>query len=261
MIVGADRSIEFACSMSRDEVDLCGLAISRLGLGDSIAEINKRVDLAGGGYGCFVNAHTLTEATKHDALRDALGGATFRFADGTPLLWLSRAKNRPIASRVCGPDVMTTVLEQRGDLIHGFLGGSPGCAERIATRFGIRSVSYSPPMRPFSRDAAREDWDQLLQRADTPPRLVWVGLGAPKQEQWMAAIAPSAPTTLFLGVGAAFDFLAGLKPRAPRVLQHIGLEWAYRLATEPRRLWKRYLTTNARFVGLAWNDVRSMQAE
>jgi N-acetylglucosaminyldiphosphoundecaprenol N-acetyl-beta-D-mannosaminyltransferase len=87
--------------------------------------------------------------------------------------------------------------------------------------------------------------------------MIWVGLGAPKQERWIATVSRVAPAVMFFGVGAAFDFLAARKPRAPRVLQHFGLEWTHRLASEPRRMWKRYLVANARFARLVVDEITS----
>src|SRR5690606_3404833 len=92
-----------------------------------------------------------------------------------------------------------------------------------------------------------------------PPRIVWVGLGAPKQELWLRSVSPLAPQTLFLGVGAAFDFLSLAKVRAPLLMQRLGLEWMHRLAHEPKRLWKRYLLTNSRFVSLAVRELMALQ--
>jgi N-acetylglucosaminyldiphosphoundecaprenol N-acetyl-beta-D-mannosaminyltransferase len=113
-------------------------------------------------------------------------------------------------------------------------------------------VSYSPPYRPFSKENAREDWETFLARAKAAgverPRWVWVGLGAPKQEKWMEAVAEIAPDTLFFGVGAAFDFLAGTKARAPEWMRKSGLEWLHRFGSEPGRLWKRYLVTHSLFL-------------
>ncbi|MBV8757227.1 MAG: WecB/TagA/CpsF family glycosyltransferase [Deltaproteobacteria bacterium] len=237
--------------------DLLGLDISRLGLDEAVAVCRARIKHQRGGYACFVNAHTATLAIEDSSVRAALNDATFRFADGMPLLWLAKLKRTPVTTRVAGPDFMRCMLESEPRITHGFIGGEPGRGEAIARRFGVHAVSYSPPMREFSEANALEDWRKLTAScADgCPPAIVWVGLGAPKQERWAHAIAARAPQTMFFAVGAAFEFLSGNIARAPAVMQRNGLEWAYRLAIEPRRLWRRYLSTNTRFVALAIRDL------
>jgi N-acetylglucosaminyldiphosphoundecaprenol N-acetyl-beta-D-mannosaminyltransferase len=112
---------------------------------------------------------------------------------------------------------------------------------------GLRIVGgYSPPHRPLTDD---EQAAIVAEINDATPDVVWVGIGVPKQEKWMAALRPHLEAPVLIGVGAAFDFHAGLVPQAPPWLQRAGLEWAYRLAHEPRRLWRRYLRYNPRFVG------------
>ncbi|HMG24218.1 MAG TPA: WecB/TagA/CpsF family glycosyltransferase [Kofleriaceae bacterium] len=238
-------------------VALGELEVSQLGLDDALAACEDRAARGAGGSACFVNVHTLTEASRDADLRDALQAASFLFADGLPLVWLARAKRSPIATRVCGPDFMTAMLHRQRARVHGLIGASPEVTAAVAARHGIQAVTHSPPVRPFSGRHALDDWRAFVERCPDrqPPQLVWVGLGAPKQERWMAAVSRVAPDVMFFGVGAAFDFLAGRKPRAPRVLQRLGLEWAHRLASEPRRLWKRYLVQHARFARLVAKEL------
>jgi N-acetylglucosaminyldiphosphoundecaprenol N-acetyl-beta-D-mannosaminyltransferase len=238
-------------------VALGELEVSRLGLDAALAACEERVARGAGGSACFVNVHTLTEASRDPRLREALRAASFLFADGIPLVWLARAKRAPIATRVCGPDFMDAMLRRQGARVHGLIGASPEVTGAVAARYGIQAIAHSPPMRPFSEAHALEDWQAFVERCPDrrPPRLVWVGLGAPKQERWIAAVSRVVSDVMFFGVGAAFDFLAGRKPRAPRVLQRLGLEWTHRLASEPGRLWKRYLLANARFARLAAREL------
>lgn len=238
-------------------VALGELEVSRLGLDAALAACEARIARGSGGSACFVNVHTLTEAGRDAHLREALQAATYLFADGLPLVWLARAKRAPIATRVCGPDFMDAMLRRQGAQLHGLIGASPEVTGAVAARYAIQAIAHSPPMRPFSEAHALEDWQAFVERCPGghPPRLVWVGLGAPKQERWIAAVSRSVPGVMFFGVGAAFDFLAGKKPRAPRVLQRLGLEWTHRLASEPGRLWKRYLVANARFARLAAREL------
>ena len=233
-------------------MSLGGLELSRCGLEAAVELCRERVVRRDGGYVCFVNGHTLTEAAHDPALAAALCGATFRFADGAPLVWLSRVVEQPIENRVAGPDFTAALMHATRDQPHGLIGGLPGRADEVARRVGIQAVTYSPPMRGFSAEAAREDWSAFLARCPggRSPAIVWLGLGAPKQERWLEAIAPLEPSVLFLGVGAAFDFLAGVKPRAPRWMQRSGLEWLHRMATD-RRLVPRYARANSRLAVLA----------
>jgi N-acetylglucosaminyldiphosphoundecaprenol N-acetyl-beta-D-mannosaminyltransferase len=152
---------------------------------------------------------------------------------------------------------MDAMLRRHAGRVHGLIGASPEVTGAVAARYGVQVIAHSPPMRPFSEAHALEDWHAFVARCPgrRPPQLVWVGLGAPKQERWMAAVSPVAGDVMFFGVGAAFDFLAGRKRRAPRVLQRLGLEWTYRLASEPGRLWKRYLVSNARFARLVFDEL------
>lgn len=238
-------------------VALGALAVSRLGLDEALAACEERVVSGRGGSACFVNVHTLTEAHRDADLRDALRAASFLFADGVPLLWLARAKRAPIATRVCGPDFMDAMLRRQGARVHGLIGARPEVTSALVARYGVAAVVHSPPVRPFSEAHALEDWRAFVASCPDrrPPALVWVGLGAPKQERWIAAVSRAVPEVMFFGVGAAFDFLAGHKLRAPRLVQRLGLEWTHRLASEPGRLWKRYLLANARFAVLAAREL------
>lgn len=238
---------------------LLGIAFARLDLDGALGAARARIAASpavAAGFVCFVNVHVAVEAQDSPELARALAAADLRFADGVPLVWLARGA---LPGRVCGPDFMSAALADPmrlgvpADAAFGILGGHPGQAARLAARFPrARLIEHSPPFRPFSEAAALEDWEALRRRCpEGPPRVVWVALGAPKQERWMAAVAPRAPGTLFLGIGAALDFLAGDKPRAPRWMQKLGLEWAHRLASEPGRLAGRYGRTNARFLRLA----------
>jgi N-acetylglucosaminyldiphosphoundecaprenol N-acetyl-beta-D-mannosaminyltransferase len=238
-------------------VALGELEVSRLGLAAALAACEERLARGAGGSACFVNVHTLTEASRDAHLREALQAASFLFADGVPLLWLARAKRAPIATRVSGPDFMDAMLRRQGARVHGLIGASPAVTGAVAARYGIQAIAHSPPVRPFSEAHALEDWQAFVARCPglRPPGLVWVGLGAPKQERWIAAVSRAVSGVMFFGVGAAFDFLAGHKPRAPRVLQRLGLEWTHRLASEPGRLWKRYLLANTRFALLVAREL------
>ena len=236
---------------SRTFCPIFGIPISRQGLDEAVEFSIESGKSGQGGAFYFVNVHSLTESRDHLLLRNAMLRARACFADGMPLVWVARRKGFPIKSRVCGPDLMKALLARTQDQAHGFIGGLPGRSEKVAKRAGLQEAFHlSPPVRPFSKDNVHEDLRNFeKQLGGRPwPKWVWVGLGAPKQELWIEIAARERPGVCFFGVGAAFDFLSGSKPRAPRWMQHSGLEWAFRLATEPKRLGSRYVTTNSKFI-------------
>lgn len=235
-------------------VTILGTPISRLGFGEALDWTSRRGAQSQGGYICFANVHTVTEATRSPRLSSALRGSDLAAADGMPLVWVSKLRLQPIGSRVCGPDFMDALIRMTPQGRHAFIGGSASQGSQLIQKYGLaHAVAHSPPFREFSEANAQADWQEILKLAPEPPQFAWVGLGAPKQELWMQAVSriPSASKTVFLGVGAAFDFLTGSKSRAPKWMQGLGLEWLYRLCSEPRRLASRYFSTNPRFVLLS----------
>jgi N-acetylglucosaminyldiphosphoundecaprenol N-acetyl-beta-D-mannosaminyltransferase len=199
----------------------------------------------------------LVTAQRDNALWGALGGAWAVFADGAPVAWLQRRLGTTNARRVAGPDLMAAVVERGCEhSLRHFLFGSTtpvldALRHNLTARFpAVRIVgAYAPPP-----GAERDDSCVSIIEAARPD-IVWCGLGAPKQELWMARQAKALDSALFLGVGAAFDFHAGASARAPVWMREHGLEWFHRLAREPRRLARRYLSTNSRFVLLAALEV------
>ena len=201
---------------------------------------------------------TLTAATLAVDLSAAAGsavaGADFIVPDGQPLVWALRALGAQGASRVYGPDLMIEACRRAsktGATMYLFGGRNDGALVQLTLnlrrRFpGLQIVGgHSPPYRPPTAEEESAIVDEInASGAD----IVWVGTGQPKQELWMAQMRPMLNAPLLIGVGAAFDFHSGLVPQAPALLQEAGLEWAYRLAREPRRLWRRYLRYNPRFV-------------
>jgi N-acetylglucosaminyldiphosphoundecaprenol N-acetyl-beta-D-mannosaminyltransferase len=195
-------------------------------------------------------------ASQEDSeLRAALLAASLNVPDGQPLVWAINALGHSLTDRVYGPELMARACERAassGQRFYLYGGRNQGALVQLALnlrrRFpGIQIVGgYSPPFRPLTGDErAAISVEINASGAD----VVWVGIGVPKQEKWMAALRPQLEAPVLIGVGAAFDFHAGLVPQAPPWLQRVGLEWAYRLAHEPRRLWRRYLRYNPRFVG------------
>ncbi len=206
------------------------------------------------GYVCVSNVHTVMAAQEDDELRQALETSTFNVPDGMPLVWALNMLGHSLDDRVYGPELMARAsarAAESGQRFYLYGGRNQGALVQLAlnlrTRFpGIRIVGgYSPPHRPLTADEEQQVADEINA---TAADVVWVGIGVPKQEKWMARMRDRLDAPVLIGVGAAFDFHAGLVPQAPPVLQRIGLEWAYRLVQEPRRLWRRYLRYNPRFV-------------
>jgi N-acetylglucosaminyldiphosphoundecaprenol N-acetyl-beta-D-mannosaminyltransferase len=205
-------------------------------------------------YVCVCNVHTVMASQEDPELRAALEGSALNVPDGQPLVWAINALGHSLTSRVYGPELMSRASAhsaETGMRFYLYGGRNQGALVQLALNLrqrypGVRIVGgYSPPHRPLTDEEEAAVVDEINRsRAD----VVWVGIGVPKQEKWMAAMRERIDAPLMLGVGAAFDFHAGLVPQAPEWLQEAGLEWAYRLAHEPRRLWKRYLRYNPRFM-------------
>lgn len=237
---------------------LFDVEISRLGMDSTLDRMQEQARLRRGGYACFVNTHVLTESTENRALFESLQASTLSNPDGKPLVWASHLKGRPVQSQVAGPDFMHAFLSQGKPSVQGLIGGVSTQVREIEKKYGIRLIRYAPPFRDFSTENAREDWMNFLKvcGSEGAPAVVWVGLGAPKQELWMHEISPRAPHTLFFGVGAAIDFLSGQKKRAPRWMRKLGLEWFFRLLQEPKRLSGRYFYYNLKFLQLLRKDLK-----
>ncbi len=202
----------------------------------------------------FANVHMLMEAHDSATFKATLMTADKVNPDGMPLVWALRAFGHRDACRVYGPDATEVLLPaaQKSGIPVGFYGGGEATLAQLVSKTekrypGIQIVfAMSPPFRPLS-DA--EDMSIVQQISDSGARFLFVGLGCPKQEEWIIDHRGRIPAVM-LGVGAAFDFLAGSKPQAPRWMMRSGLEWVFRLACEPRRLWARYLKHNPRFGAL-----------
>ena len=205
-------------------------------------------------YVCVAATHTVVACAEDAELRQAVLGADFTVPDGQPLVWALRLLGHPLSARVYGPDLMDAACARAartGQRFYLYGGRSHGALQELARALRLRHPGlkvvggHVPPFRPLT---AHEEERVAADIARTRADVVWVGIGVPKQEKWMARMRPRLAAPVLIGVGAAFDFHAGLVPQAPARLQRAGLEWAFRLAQEPRRLWRRYLRYNPRFV-------------
>jgi N-acetylglucosaminyldiphosphoundecaprenol N-acetyl-beta-D-mannosaminyltransferase len=212
------------------------------------------------GYVCVTSVHGIVEAQENQPFRDILNDATMVTSDGVPLVWFGRIKGHADMQRVYGPDLMLDIMKrtQDGALTHFFYGGNTGVAEELKASMENRFPgvvvcgTYCPPFRPLTDGEAS---DLIAQVDALKPDFFWVGLSTPKQETFMSAYRERLATRVMLGVGAAFDFHSGHLQQAPAILQKAGLEWAYRLYREPKRLWRRYLKNNPIFL---WGVFRQL---
>ena len=196
-------------------------------------------------YVCVPDVHLIMQSQWDDELRRILNGASMTVTDGMPLVWFCRLAGHRQTQRVYGPDLLLAACKDGLDKgrRHYFYGGAEGVAEALAAKLKaaypglVVAGVYSPPFRTLS---AEEEMDIAAAIDATEPDVVWVGLGAPKQEYWMRRFRDLLRAPVLVGVGAAFDFHSGAKPQAQKMIRSAGLEWVFRLATEPKRLWPRY---------------------
>jgi N-acetylglucosaminyldiphosphoundecaprenol N-acetyl-beta-D-mannosaminyltransferase len=195
--------------------------------------------------------HGVTEAQHDPLFKQVLNSADLVVPDGMPLVWLGRHHGYTLPHRVYGPELMQAFCTETGSKYrHFFYGGMPGVpsllAETLEKKFGIHTVGmYSPPFRQLSKE---EDAEILGFINLAKPDVLWIGLSTPRQEHWMYEHRSKLRVPVVVGVGAAFDFNTGRIKQAPVWMREHGLEWAFRLLQEPRRLWRRYLVYGSEFV-------------
>ena len=240
-------------SSAAARVDVLGIGVSAISLRGAMAEIEGWVERGEHHYVCVTGVHGVIESQRDPELREIHNRSGLTVADGMPLFWSGRFAGSREIERMRGSDFMLALCElaARHGWSNYFYGGAPGTprllAERLCRRFPALRVAgvHSPPFRPLSE----EENDEIVAEINgSGAHLVWVGLSTPKQERWMAANVGGLRAAALIGVGMAFDVHAGLLPQAPRFIQNSGFEWLYRLYNEPRRLWRRYLYSNPRFL-------------
>lgn len=200
------------------------------------------------GYNCFLNSHMLYENSKNPAFKGVLKNATNILPDGMPIVYSLRFFGRKKQDRIAGNDVIFTLLEAAKDqkLKVFFVGSTEellGRISKILMKKGIKHKTYSPPFKPIEE----YDFDkqaQIIQEFN--PNIILVGLGCPKQEQWMYKMKDRVNASMY-GLGGAFLLYAGVDSRAPKWMRNLAMEWLYRLGLEPSRLFKRYFITNTYF--------------
>jgi len=220
----------------------------------AIDAMDSMVERRARGYVCAVAVHALTVGLDDPEMADALRNATLVLPDGMPVVWAANMLGANLTDRVYGPELMLRYSDrcaERGHRVWLYGGRDQGSLVQLALNLrrrhpGINIVGgYSPPFRPMTGEEEDALVDQIN---DARPDVLWVGIGVPKQEKWMARMRERLDVPVMCAVGAAFDFHAGRISQAPSWMQQRGLEWIYRIAQEPRRLLPRYLYFNPRFV-------------
>ena len=245
-------------------INLLGVRVSAVNMTSAVGCILEAIAAGRKGYVCLRDVHGVVRCQGDEALQRAHNRAFLVTPDGMPLVWALKAAGHKAADRVYGPDLMLALFDQgrEAGLRHFLYGTTPEVLEKLAARLraaypGAEIVgSYAPPFRSLS-EAETEAVAATINatRAD----VVWVGLSTPKQELWMAEMRPGLDAGMLIGVGAAFDFHAGVKKQAPRAIQRSGFEWLFRLASEPRRLFARYAVVVPSFLGLVGLQVAGLR--
>jgi N-acetylglucosaminyldiphosphoundecaprenol N-acetyl-beta-D-mannosaminyltransferase len=255
-ILGADRAHNGAAPAAAKPptAEVLGVPLALTDY-DSTLDWIEQATLSGDrGYICVANVHTVMACREDAELRAAVRAATFTVPDGQPLVWALNALGHGLPDRVYGPELMERACARAthsGLRFYLYGGRNQGALAELARMLRLRHAGlkivggHCPPFRALS---APEEHAVAEEINRSGADVVWVGIGVPKQEKWMARMRERLDAPVLVGVGAAFDFHAGLVPQAPDALQRLGLEWAFRLVQEPRRLWRRYLRYNPRFV-------------
>jgi N-acetylglucosaminyldiphosphoundecaprenol N-acetyl-beta-D-mannosaminyltransferase len=255
-----NRPVSSAGGICDDRVDILGVGVSSINMENAIAAIERWICDGRRTYVCVTGVHGIMEARRDLRLRRIHNEAGMVTPDGMPLVWLSRLFGKGRTERVYGPDLMrmmTGISSLRG-YRQFYYGGAEGVADKLKhvllnAHPGLDVAgAFCPPFRELTSHE-----DQVI--VDTinaaRPDIVWVGLSTPKQEFWMASHLGRIEAPVMIGVGAAFDFLAGTKRQAPLWMQRNGLEWLFRLCSEPRRLWRRYAAIVPQFALLAMGQI------
>lgn len=235
------------------KANVLGVGIHNLNLPLTVELMEAAIENKQQGYICVTDVHSIIEAQDNSAYLSVLNNSFLTVPDGRPAVWIGRIQGFGGMDQVPGPELILKFCEcsARRGYTHFIYGGEPGVAEHLkrvlSERYpGLNVVgTYSPPFRPLT-EAEERDLAEIFKRLR--PDVTWIGLGAPKQEFFMAHHVGSLDTILMVGVGAAFDMHTGKIKDAPRWLKPFGLSWLHRLIQEPKRLWRRYLHCIPRFV-------------
>lgn len=241
-------------------IDILGVNISVVDIPKACAYIEGCIARKEKTYICIAPVSTLVDCQRDAEYRGIINGAGMTTPDGVPLVWLGKLRGEKNIDRTYGPDLMHALcdLSQQRGYRHYFFGGMQGknglLVEKLKARFPDLGIagSYAPPLRSIGEMEENSILDQIN---EANPDVLWVGLGSPKQDYWMRNHRGRLDVPVMIGVGAAFDFIAGTKRQAPLWMRRAGLEWLFRLCCEPGRLWKRYLFGNTQFIYFLIRDM------
>lgn len=236
--------------------NFCGVRIHPLRLCAALQKIESFIEQGPPHQVCLCNAYTVTVAQADPEVRDITNRAALALPDGTSLVWFSRLIDVRIPERVAGPDLLEELcpIAERKGYRFFFLGSTSQVLTRLAETIRCRWPklqvvgTYAPPVAPSFSD--EENQRMIDQINAARPHILWLGLSSPKQDLWIGRNLSRLEVPVCIGIGAALNFLSGDIPRAPRWMRNNGWEWLYRLSREPRRLWKRYLFGNTKFLAL-----------
>lgn len=236
-------------------LNILGVGISAIRMEDALRKIDEWIETRQPHYVCVTPAHAIMDCQRDPKLASIYNRSGLTTPDGMAIVWLLKWHGYRNVGRVYGADLVRAVCRAslKKGYRHYFYGGAPGVAERLAQKLqrdypGLQVAGIESP--PFRELTAAEESAMIERIRAARPDLVWVGIGSPRQERWMSKHVTRLGAPVLIGVGAAFDFLSGVKPQAPPWVQRIGMEWFFRLLSEPRRLWRRYLLGYPRFVAL-----------
>jgi N-acetylglucosaminyldiphosphoundecaprenol N-acetyl-beta-D-mannosaminyltransferase len=240
---------------NNERVKIVSLRVDVVNHESTIQKINELIERENGGYVCFSTVHMIMESHDNPEYAAKVNAADLIIPDGMPLVWMQKFQGEKQANRVRANDLMIMLCgyAEKNDLTVGFYGGKQTVIDAILERAekdfpNLKIVyAFSPPFRPLTEEEDAEITKEINQKE---PDILFMGLGCPKQENWMWAHKDKLKAVM-LGVGASFDFFAGNVKESPEWLGRLGLEWLFRLTQEPRRLWRRYLILNPRFMRLA----------
>jgi N-acetylglucosaminyldiphosphoundecaprenol N-acetyl-beta-D-mannosaminyltransferase len=246
--------------MPRRKTQVLGMPIDAANTELALSWLAEDMHARKKGYVCFVSVHGLMEAYHDVRFADCYRAASFCMPDGAPVAWVGRWQGEDAMRRVAGPEMMLAVFgdERFRNATHFLYGGEEGVAEllreRLLERFPHAKIigTHTPPFRDLNGEEEQELEDQMR---ELKPDILWVGIGCPKQEQFMHRYRNRLDTTLMFGVGAAFDFHTGRIQDSPEWVKSAGLQWFHRLVQDPRRLWKRYLVSNTAFLWALAQDM------
>ena len=247
--------------MNIKTVRILGTRFAQINMEDTLRAIEKFITNGRKSQVCITNAYSLVLMQKDTEFKDITNSASLVVADGQPLVWISKLYGEPISERVAGPDLVYEFSRRSAKKRHKlfFLGSNSTTLKRMVENLkelfpSLQIVGvYSPPFEKQFSERENEGMVALINKVK--PDVLFVGLGVPKQERWIWEHKDELQVPVSIGVGAAFDFVAGTVKRAPKWMQKCGLEWLFRLCQEPRRLWRRYLIGNLIFLWLVLKEL------